>query len=327
MTSSPQPRREPLGYIGASPCPGSWPGLSGEARGWPPQWRGPPPQKGEAVSTGLPSALLPSAVMGHLSCTGCVSTLPKGDTSLLMSPCLCHLDTPRCARPQMERLPGTSFPGPSYPRLQTTPVHGLSGVLRVGAAKGRARCCGRRAPETRTGLLSPLPSPTSHNLGSPPPRVFSSLQVRLGSHRPRLLQHCLHPCPQPRNPAPGWAGGAPPTGPQGLLRGGDSRCNLAKAHNHPHVTDSPALAGHGVFNKCLMATIKDQLGPTEDFCSGTWAVRWVSNKRHLGRAPEMPGTPGHAGALRAFRRVTGKGHDKQPVSACLPLLGTGLRGP
>ena len=36
-----------------------------------------------------------------------------------------------------------------------------------------------------------------------------------------------------------------------------------------------------------MATIKGQLGMAEDFCSGTWAVLWVSNKMHLGRATEM----------------------------------------
>ena len=36
-----------------------------------------------------------------------------------------------------------------------------------------------------------------------------------------------------------------------------------------------------------MPTIKVQLGMAEDFCSGTRAVLWVSNKMHLGRATEM----------------------------------------
>lgn len=37
-----------------------------------------------------------------------------------------------------------------------------------------------------------------------------------------------------------------------------------------HSPDHPALALHRVFNKCLIATIKERLGKTEDFCSGTW---------------------------------------------------------
>lgn len=62
---------------------------------------------------------------------------------------------------------------------------------------------------------------------------------------------------------------------------------LAETTHSPPCYHLPGLAGRRAFNKCLMATIKDQLSMAEDFCSGTRAVLRVSNKMHLGRATEM----------------------------------------
>lgn len=141
--------------------------------------------------------------------------------------------TPRCARPQMERLPGTSFPGPSYPRLQTTPVHGLSGVLRVGAAKGRARCCGRRAPETRTGLLSPLPSPTSHNLGSPPPQGLLLTAGQAGLPQTPTPPTLSAPLSTAQKPGPGLGWGRPPSRTPGPAERGRFTVKFGKSAQSP----------------------------------------------------------------------------------------------
>lgn len=113
---------------------------------------------------------------------------------------------------------------------------------------------------------APTPDPPIPGPPAPSPRPLS---------RPTLIFFCPRASPEPSScPTPG-----PP-------------CHPPKRWPSLIPLPSPALAGCGLFNKCLIATVKDQLGMTGDFCSGTWAVLRVSNKMYLGRTTEMQGSWG-----------------------------------
>lgn len=174
---------------------------------------------------------------------------------------------------------------PSCPRLVTSGCpYGLLGALVLVRSHGAgSRTDATVAHAAKTGAARHLPQDrlalSMTFLARHPPLAPPSPSPLPHPHAPHPVPTFLFFCPQ-ASPKPS---SCPTPGPP---------CHPPKRWSSLIPLSSPALAGCGLFNKCLIATVKDQLGMTGDFCSGTWAVLRVSNKMHLGRTTEMQGSWG-----------------------------------